>query len=119
MESAPGSGSKDDFSAQQWTNLNAFAARLTSLSSSMPAFDFSLYAIWTLRTALEGTNDAPDGNIEAAKAWFTYAKDPIEKLSKEGKNFDGKIARAGDKYKEKEWRGFNVERLETWRAGLS
>lgn len=115
---APGTGSKDDFSEDQWTNLNAFIARLTSLSSSVPAFDFSLYAIWTLRAALEGTDVATPRQLLAAKAWFLYASQRIEQLSKEGKEFNGKIASAGGKYKTKAWKGFNAERLNIWQSTI-
>lgn len=111
---APNSGSKDDFSAEEWVNLNAFAARLTALS--IPAFDFSLYAIWTMRSAFEG-NEPTDEAAEAAKVWFLYAGDVIERLSEEGKSFDGMIAKPGEKFREKAWRGFCVERLGVWRAG--
>jgi hypothetical protein len=96
--------------------LNAFVARLTSLSSSIRAFDFSLYAIWTLRTALEGTSIAQPADVDAAKVWFLYAKDTLETMSGEEKTFEGKIARPGDKYKEKGWRGFNAERLRIWQT---
>jgi hypothetical protein len=100
------------------TNINAFVARLTSLSHSVRAFDFSLYAIWTLRAASEEINDAQPEGLDAAKAWFSYANETLERLSKEEKEFDGKIGRPGDKYKEKEWRGFNGERLEIWKIAL-
>lgn len=118
MVPAPGSGSKNDFSPGQWCNLNAFLARLTALSQSIPAFDFSLYAIWTLRSALEGTEKAPSVDEDAAKVWLTYAKDIIERLSQEEKTFDGKMAKGGDKYKDRDWRGFNAQRLEIWQAAL-
>ncbi|KAG4436188.1 hypothetical protein IFR05_008348, partial [Cadophora sp. M221] len=74
---APGSGSKDDFSATEWANLNAFVARLTALSLSIPTFDFSLYAIWTMRSAFEG-NEPNDAAVDAAKMWFLYAGELIE-----------------------------------------
>ena len=67
---------------------------------------------------MEGMNDAQPKDLDAAKAWFSYANETLERLSKEEKTFDGKIARPGDKYKEREWRGFNAERLEIWKTGL-
>ncbi|KAH7360622.1 hypothetical protein BKA65DRAFT_473766 [Rhexocercosporidium sp. MPI-PUGE-AT-0058] len=112
---APGSSSKDDFSATEWVNLNAFVARLTALSLSIPAFDFSLYAIWTMRSAFEGS-ESDDAAVGAAKMWFLYAGEFIEKLSREGKAFDGRIARGGENYGEKGWKGFCEERLEVWKA---
>ncbi|KAK0129763.1 hypothetical protein ONS96_000318 [Cadophora gregata f. sp. sojae] len=115
---APNSGSKDDFSTTEWTNLNAFVARLTalSLSLSIPAFDFSLYAIWTMRSAFE-TGEANIAAVEAAKLWFLYAGDAIEQLSRDGKSFEGPIAKAGEKYADREWTGFSEERLTVWKAG--
>lgn len=115
---APGTGSNNDFSPAQWTNLNAFIARLTCLSSSTKAFDFSLYAIWAFRAALEETGEAEPAEVNASKAWFVYAKETLEKLSQEKREFEGKIARPGDKYKDKNWRGFNAERFEIWQTGL-
>ncbi|TVY58089.1 hypothetical protein LSUE1_G009216 [Lachnellula suecica] len=115
---AAGSSSKNDFSAEQWCNLNAFVARLSSLSESIPAFDFTLYGIWTMRSAFEGTNKGSPADEDAAKVWFIYAKDTIEKLSREEKTFDGKIAQGGDKYKDQEWRGFNSKRLDIWQAAV-
>ncbi|TVY21112.1 hypothetical protein LARI1_G001961 [Lachnellula arida] len=115
---APGSGCRNGLSAEQWCNLNAFAARLTSVSESIPAFDFSLYAVWTLRTAFEGTEGPSSTDADAAKVWFLYAKDIIERLSWEEKTFHGKKAKGGEKYKDEEWRGFNPQRLEVWEAAL-
>jgi hypothetical protein len=115
MEIEPSTDNKNAFSEEQWTNLNAFVARLTALSSSIPAFDFSLYAIWTMRTAFEG-DEIPESHVEAAKVWFLYAEETMERLSREEKTFDGKVAVGGDRFKDKEWRGFSAERLEVWRA---
>lgn len=114
---APNSGSKDDFSVSEWTNLNGFVARLTalSLSLSIPAFDFSLYAIWTMRSAYE-KNEADAAAVEAAKIWFVYAKEAMEKLSRNGKSFEGPIAKAGEKYADRDWKGFSEERLAVWKA---
>jgi hypothetical protein len=54
----------------------------------------------------------------AAEMWFLYAGEVIEKLSLEGKVFDGKLAREGSKFEGKGWRGFCEERLEVWREGI-
>ncbi|PVH86898.1 hypothetical protein DL98DRAFT_510361 [Cadophora sp. DSE1049] len=115
---APNSGSKDGFSPTEWINLNAFVARLTalSLSLSIPAFDFSLYAIWTLRSAFE-TSKGDAAAVEAAKMWFLYAGEAIEQLSRDGKSFEGPIAKAGEKYPDMEWKGFSEERLAVWKSG--
>ena len=112
---APGSGSQDDFSREQWTNLNAFVARLTALSPSIPVFDYSLYAIWSLRAAFEGTETDP-ALIDGGKVWFLYANEILDKLSQEKKTFEGRLAAPGSKYSGKEWVGFSPERLNLWKA---
>lgn len=74
-----------------------------------------------MRSAFEGITDVSPVDVDAAELWFVYAKDIIEKLSKEERGFDGnnsKIARGGDKYREKEWNGFNPQRLDVWQAAL-
>ncbi|EPE33956.1 hypothetical protein GLAREA_06969 [Glarea lozoyensis ATCC 20868] len=114
---APGTNSNNDLSASQWQNINAFLARLTALSSSIPAFDFSLYAIWTLRSAFEN-EESKEVDRRAGEMWFLYAGEVIERLSREGKVFDGKIAREGGEFEGKGWRGFNRERLEVWKEGV-
>lgn len=118
IEPAPGSDSNSEFSPDQWTNINAFVARLTAISPSKSVLDFSLYAIWTLRLTLEETEDVEIKDLSSARVWFLYAKDVLEKLSKDLKTFDGNMAKPGYKFKEKDWRGFTLERLEIWRAAL-
>ncbi|KFY04839.1 hypothetical protein O988_00488 [Pseudogymnoascus sp. VKM F-3808] len=115
---APGTGSADDFSASQWRNINAFLARLTSLSPSVPAFDFSMFGLWTLRSAFEATNEPSTAEADAAKVWLEYAGDVLTKLSKEEKSFPAKIGAGGGTFADKEWKGFNPERLQVWQAAL-
>lgn len=68
-----------------------------------------------MRTAFEGKGEVDDAAAEAAKVWFLYANEVIEKLSKGSKSFQGKLARAGDACAGKEWNGFSEERLNIWR----
>ncbi|ELR05939.1 hypothetical protein VC83_01565 [Pseudogymnoascus destructans] len=112
---APGTGSADDFSASQWQNINGFLARLTSLSPSTPAFDFSMFGLWTLRSAFEA-NEASLADVDAAKVWFKYAEEVLTKLSNEGKSFHAKVGASGGSYADKEWTGFNHQRLGVWQA---
>ncbi|OBT67492.1 hypothetical protein VE03_02967 [Pseudogymnoascus sp. 23342-1-I1] len=114
---APGTGSANDFSTSQWRNINAFLARLTSLSLSTPAFDFSMFGLWTLRSAFEA-NGASSLDADAANVWLEYAGDVLTKLSNEGKSFPGKVGAGGGSYADKEWTGFNPQRLEVWQAAL-
>jgi hypothetical protein len=118
MHTAPGTGNSNDFDDGQWCNINAFLARLTALLPAVPQFDYSLYALWTLRSACEGVGEAASADVDAARLWFVYARDVIETLSHGEKAFEGKIAVAGDKFVDRDWRGFNDQRLEIWRAAL-
>ena len=103
-------------------NINAFFARVTAAGID----DFTLYAIWTLREALE---DPAAGDIakqtspkllKAASVWFLYASDILSKATKEGKQFDGKMAKPGASLKDgAEWKGFCQDRWNTWKERLS
>ncbi|KAH7064943.1 hypothetical protein B0J12DRAFT_693339 [Macrophomina phaseolina] len=107
-------------SDNSFVNLNAFFARLTAADVS----DFSLYAVWILREALEDPEDEDIAKttspalLEAASVWLVYAAETLSKLSKEGKQFDGKMARPGRSlsiFKDAPgWRGFCEDRWETW-----
>lgn len=74
--------------------------------------------MWSLRSALECPNDASPADLDAAKAWFIYGEDIIRKLSNEKKSFTGKMGIGGGDFADKEWTGFNPQRLEIWQAAL-
>jgi hypothetical protein len=109
-----------------WINLNAFTATLVATIHSRsisfpPDNDFSLYAIWTIRMALEDNDgqQKPDKtSLEAAAAWFAYAAPTLWNLSQKNKDFQGKIAKQGQAMQGKEWRGFSQERWEHWEERL-
>lgn len=44
--------------------------------------------------------------------WLIYCAPTLlrESVSDGGRSFDGKLARAGDGYKDKDWNGFNTDR---------
>ncbi|KFY23019.1 hypothetical protein V493_06157 [Pseudogymnoascus sp. VKM F-4281 (FW-2241)] len=111
-------GFNTDYSASQWHNLNAFIARLTSLSPSTPEFDFSLFGLWTLKSAFEGTNEGSPADADAAKLWFMYAEDVLTNMSNEGKSFPNKLGAGGTNFADKDWTGFNTERIEVWKSAL-
>ena len=103
-------------------NINAFFARVTAAGID----DFTLYAIWTLREALEDpaasdiAKQTSPRLLKAASVWFVYASDILSKETKEGKQFDGKMAKPGVSLKDgPEWRGFCQERWNTWKERLS
>ena len=108
--------SADTFTTTQWANLNAFAARLTALG--IPAFDFSLYAVWMLRDAFELGNAPTEAQLSAASVWMTYAGEPLLRLSNEERSFEGQLAAPGSTYSQRNWTGFNRERLHVWEGGL-
>ncbi|KAJ4138504.1 hypothetical protein NW768_002339 [Fusarium equiseti] len=103
-------------------NINAFFARITAAGID----DFTLYAIWTVREALEDpaadeiAQQTSPKLLKAASVWFVYASDTITKATKEGKLFDGKMAKPGASLKDDaEWRGFCQDRWNTWKERLS
>ena len=108
-------------------NQNAFLAQLTALASlddPKDPFDYSLYALWTLRTALEDTppKDAPAGRVAAAvrlaEIWIQFAGDALKKLSAKKLPFEGNMGNPGDKYADRDWKGFNEDRWAVWMEGL-
>lgn len=110
-----------------WLNLNAFAATLVATIHSRnldinPSGDFSLYAIWTIRMALEDHDAQQEKldktSLQAAAAWFAYAAPALWDFSSRGKEFEGKVAKQGGAMQGKEWRGFGAERWEAWEQGL-
>ncbi|KAK7706452.1 hypothetical protein SLS57_009688 [Botryosphaeria dothidea] len=103
-----------------FVNANAFFARVTAGGIS----DLSLYAIWILREALEDPEDEDIAKttspalLQAASVWLVYAAPKLSKLSKEAKQFDGKMAKPGSSlsiFKDAPgWRGFCEDRWDTW-----
>lgn len=125
----------DESVKDKWINVNAFIAKLTAAawedssfetqSGFEPAYtalDFSLYGIWTIRSALEeklpAKGNTVDAQLGAASAWVIYANPVLGKLCEEGKQFQGKVARPGSQFKTKEWRGYHQERWEIWQEEL-
>lgn len=98
-----------------WLNLNAWTATLVASvqaqGKSIP--DFSLYGIWTIRMALE---EGSPSNIalQAAATWFSYASSSLYQMSLSGKQFDGKVAKPGWIFKDREWRGYSQNRWASW-----
>ncbi|KAK3366757.1 hypothetical protein B0T24DRAFT_367594 [Lasiosphaeria ovina] len=108
-------------------NQLAFMAKLTAIAGSdkpKDAFDFALFALWSLRTAFEEA--PPPGQSAAGKAklaelaavWVRFAGDALHTMCKENRPFVANQGAPGDKYKDRKWKGFNEERWEIWLEGL-
>lgn len=72
-----------------------------------------------MRTALEEEEKPTEGAIAAAAVWFKYASPVIFKFCKVSKEFEGKLAAPGSRFKEKEWKGFSEDRWNTWKQRLT
>jgi len=100
--------------------MNAFAARLTSVSQPGGALDFSLYGIWTLRSILEdrtsGDEAARDASIRAAAMWMIYTANTLWQRCRDEQSFDGRLAIEGNTLNGKNWKGFSEERWRIWSA---
>lgn len=95
-----------------WANVNAFAAQLT-----VAGLDFGLYALWTLRSALEGDH-RPD-LLPAATEWFRLAGPLLYESCHHGGplHADGPPARTGPRCPGPP--GFTPARWSCWRTGLT
>ena len=116
-----------------WINVNAFIARLTATAvnehggerQEYGALDFSLYGIWSLRSALEEElSNLPgkttiDASVGAAAVWILYAGPALKGLSESEKSFSGKVAKPGFNCKDKEWRGYTKDRWQLWTENLA
>ncbi|KAI4837591.1 hypothetical protein E4T44_08269 [Aureobasidium sp. EXF-8845] len=116
-----------------WINVNAFVARLTAAAVNdhggerqyYNALDFSLYGVWSLRSALEeDLSNLPakitaDASIGAAAVWILYAGPTLKGLSDSDKTYSGKVARPGFKCKDQEWRGYTKDRWQMWTKELA
>ncbi|CAK4030267.1 Hypothetical predicted protein [Lecanosticta acicola] len=109
----PAGQNSDQHSKDHWINLNAFTAALLA-SDPNDSLDLSLFGLWSTRMALEESHKAPDAVVAAAAAWFAFAGPSIWKFSQQGKSFDGKVAKPGSAFSEREWRGFSQERWIAW-----
>ncbi|KAI7217924.1 hypothetical protein KC333_g3934 [Hortaea werneckii] len=105
---------------RQFANLNIFVAMLTK--TRLPAFDFSSFALWTMRAALETTADEvrPDQPLEAwipaAAAWIRVTGDQVFRWDHEYPSGPrvGAPGKGGPLWQGKH--GFCYERWQLWRS---
>ncbi|KAH6961990.1 hypothetical protein BKA56DRAFT_636981 [Ilyonectria sp. MPI-CAGE-AT-0026] len=103
-----------------FVNLNAFFARTTAADVD----DFSLFAVWIFREALEDPEKDEISKVtspellESVSVWLLYAAEPLAKMSREQKQFDGKMAKPGNSLAmfndSPGWKGLCQERWKTW-----
>jgi hypothetical protein len=101
-------------SAESWANLNAFAAQLT-----LGGIDFSLYAIWALRDALEDDEYELALVLPAAVQWLRLAGPALAALARKGATYQigdhaGPLCRRAGLTAA----GFSTRRWEFWRNRL-
>ncbi|KAF5547572.1 heterokaryon incompatibility protein het-E-1 [Fusarium phyllophilum] len=111
-------------SDEAFVNINGFFARATAAGVD----DLGLFAIWTLREALEDPaadkiSATSPKLLKASSVWFIYAADALAKASQDGEQFDGKVAKPGaslTEFKDEAgWRGFNNDRWKVWQDRFS
>jgi hypothetical protein len=100
----------------QCINLNAFTATLVSSihSSAVDRHDYSLFCIWTIRTALEENEQPSEVAVAVAAVWMIFGTSAIWKFSEESKSFDRKVAATGPLFKDQDWAGFSESRWDAW-----
>lgn len=122
----------DKKTRDMWISVNAFVARMTAAAvnahggerQDYGALDYSLYGLWSLRSALEEEREnSPgkttiDASVGAAAAWILYAGPTLRGLSDSNKTYSGKVAKPGSKSKDQEWRGYNNDRWQLWKEEL-
>jgi hypothetical protein len=100
----------------KWTNINAFAARLTAAQ----VVDFSIYAIWAMRSALETPienikGEELNGTLQAASVWLQLFGSQMHNSRQmwEKSRQQGNMAGGGPLYEGPS--GFCQERWRLWR----
>lgn len=53
-------------------------------------------------------------SLKAAAVWFVYTAPVLRELSVKAKQFEGKVAKPGELFKDEGWRGFSEDRWKAW-----
>ncbi|KAJ5662992.1 hypothetical protein N7507_003723 [Penicillium longicatenatum] len=129
----PSDATLDSKQRDRWVKLNAFLAQLTQAADiRYPSpeeevlffpLDKSLRAIWTMAMALENKRSpallGDTAAMEAACQWFIYAAGRLWANVLNNRTYpEVSGAGSGDRYKEKNWTGYNRERWGIWEDGL-
>ncbi|KAL2151442.1 hypothetical protein VTH82DRAFT_6540 [Thermothelomyces myriococcoides] len=108
----------------KWENWTTFLAQLTARSTGEGSdpFDFSLYALWALRDALEKEEKegrpASKPAVRLASLWVRHAGERLRKLSADSRTLEGNMGSSAGKYSQRGWKGFNEERWKAWTEEL-
>ncbi|KAF4457099.1 hypothetical protein F53441_887 [Fusarium austroafricanum] len=112
-------------SHDSYVNVNGFFARVTAAGVN----DLSLFGLWAMRDALEDpaadkiAQQTSPMLLNASLVWMIYASGALAQASRNGKQFDGKIAKPGASLAEFKdeagWRGFCNDRWKIWQDRLS
>lgn len=110
----------------RWESKNAFLAQLLAVAeidfkdaSKFSPIDFSSYALRANVVAFERNAPARMSGITAVRTaayWFIYAADKLWDNVENERSLES--WGAGDKYKDKGWKGYNCERWTIWEHGL-
>ncbi|KAL2167674.1 hypothetical protein VTG60DRAFT_935 [Thermothelomyces hinnuleus] len=101
----------------KWENWTTFLAQLTARSAGEGSdpFDFSLFALWALRDALEEEGrSASKPAVRLASLWVRFAGERLRKLSAIARDLDGNMGSSAGKYGQRGWKGFNEDRWKAW-----
>ncbi|KAL1624579.1 hypothetical protein SLS54_003922 [Diplodia seriata] len=112
-------GVSEEAARQQWSNCNAFAAHLTKLSRRRgDVLDYYLYAIRTLRRALEDRKLLePRTHIPGAAQWIRIRGAELREADRKFSGNQKKSARGGPLYDADTYGyGFSEERWALWRS---
>lgn len=101
----------------KFENWTAFLAQLTARSAADDdsPFDFSLFALWSMRSAFEEDGGADSETaVKLAALWVRFAGEHLRKLSADGERLPQNCGLPGSKYAECGWRGYNNDRWKAW-----
>ncbi|CAI4220076.1 unnamed protein product [Parascedosporium putredinis] len=109
---------------QDWNNKTAFLAHLTALSNPSEAgdaFNYSLYALWAMRSAFEEDSPRDESYVPAvrnAAIWILLAGKALRSVSSENVAVSDNTGAPGSKFSDKAWKGFSEERWAVWKEGF-
>lgn len=80
--------------------------------------DLSMFALWALRETFEKDRPVASSAVRLAAPWVLHVAKTLWRRTELGTDMPGRCGVPGDKYADKEWKGFNKERWAVWRDGF-